>query len=141
MGERPTYETQNHLSEEKGVVKEIEKTWACQAVKLPKAYQLDYAIIRQKEVVAWLEIKCRNVLHGEYPTFMLSLNKWLAGERLARDTGKGFLLVVRYRDSLRYVNAKGISNPEIGFGGRVDRGDWQDQEPCVFIPTRFFTNI
>lgn len=32
-------------------------------------------------------------------------------------------------------------NDKVRIGGRRDRGDWQDVEPCVFIPISEFTFI
>lgn len=36
----------------------------------------------------------------------------------------------------------GIDGPsivtDVTFGGRIDRGDWQDQEPVIHLPTKNF---
>lgn len=136
---RPLYEKKENLELESGVAETLEQLWDCKAVKLSIKYGVDFALTRGNDVIAWAEIKCRDVEAGHYPSLLLSLDKWIAGNRLAVETGKGFLIVVRYLNGIFYVNTKDIIKPKIGFGGRTDRGDWQDQEPCVFIENKKFT--
>ena len=84
-------------------------------------------------------MKCRTNPKDKYPTYMLSLDKWLAGMNMHLFGGLPFVLVVQWSDCigfLKCVNA--IKHITIDMGGRKDRNDSQDIEPVVYIPTNLF---
>jgi hypothetical protein len=138
---RPIYETTTNLKLERNVGIRLQEIWDCTAVKLPIAYGVDYALVRYGDIHAWAEIKCRNNPSGQYDTFMLSLNKWMKGKELAREALNMFIVVVAYTDKIVYLKVDDSIVPEIGIKGRTDRGDWQDQEPCVFIKRELFKEL
>jgi hypothetical protein len=70
---------------------------------------------------------------------MLSLAKIIHGMELARATEKPFLVVVEWNDVVGWHKVEKVHS--IRMGGRVDRGDWQDMEPVVDIPTSEFKKI
>ena len=129
---RKIYETQADLNKEKNIKKELEKKWSCNLIKLPIRYCLDYVALRNKRVVAFIEIKHRtNKIHA-YPTYMLSLAKVQAAKRLAEDVRVPSFLVVQWADVLGATNLA-TCKFSIEMGGRTDRKDSQDIEPVAHI--------
>ena len=58
-------------------------------------------------------------------------------------TGLPFYLVVKFSDGLYYCEVSLLSYAQltISFGGRTDRVDAQDVEPCVFFDTNLFKKV
>jgi hypothetical protein len=137
---RPTYETAADRQNEKRVAQKAAATWGeCWAVKLPKQYRADFAFVDSKEaVLAWCEVKCRTNPHDRYPTYMLSLAKWMEAERMAESSGLPFYLLVEFTDGVYYLRVKKIDGLTVKMGGRTDRGDAQDVEPTIHIPIKHF---
>jgi hypothetical protein len=139
VSDRPAYETENDRTEEAAITEIICQIWSCKVVKLPRAYNLDCAILRQNELMAWAEIKRRKRTLEQYPTVFLSMQKILAAHNFNRISGKPCLFVVRFDDCLAWTDM--LRNRKIEFRGRVDRGDWQDQEAAAVIHTGEFKVI
>ncbi len=154
---RPMYETGHDLLAEYGFAHKIEERWDVKLQKLPIKYGLDFAAVRGKEIVSWVELKCRRVDAGTYPTYMLSLNKWNAARELSLSTSLPFLLCVRWKNADWYFRfspgefaltvkvAGKLDQPAfpfgLGIGGRSDRNDAQDIEPVVLIPAHYFKEL
>jgi hypothetical protein len=138
MSARPNYETQDDVDAQSRVLDDLALAWKCEWVPLPKFYETDAALMRGREVMAFVEVKCRNAERRTYPTLILSVHKWLylraLGERLRAKS----ILVVGYTDGIFWLDVKAAELPPIVFGGRADRGDGQDIEPCVDIPIGLF---
>lgn len=137
---RPLYESAKDLSNELRVSSVLKDCWDAEFVKLPMAYHVDWAIVRGPQIKAFAEFKRRHNPKTRYPTFMLSLNKWRNGKNMAAELGVPFLVIVEWDDGLYYCDSKN-AGPNYGIGGRSDRGDSQDQEPVVFIPTQAFYKV
>ena len=135
---RPAYESEQDRGNEDRIIDLVCKKWKAKAEKLPKRYIVDYGLYRDGELKAWAEIKCRNVPRSQYPTFFISLEKWLKGRELAIRTNVPFLLIVEWTDGLRYLDARQYPQPPIKSGGRDDRDDWQDIEPMVHLQHEWF---
>lgn len=131
---RPAYETDQDRSREQDIADKLAQLWDCSFVKTPRFYPFDYTILRKDTAVAFCEVKCRA---KQYPTLMLSLHKWTTGVQLSRDTGLPFIVVASVPDGIHWheVVAKPYS---IVVGGRSDRGDPEDKEPCVLLPFEEF---
>jgi len=132
---RPIYETPADLVNERRVADALLERWRCNAVKLPRRYEIDYALSRGNRVMAWAEVKCRTNPREQYPTYMVALGKVLTGLNLSQRTNLPFMLVVQWTDSLGWVTP---TFDAIHIGGRHDRGDCEDQEPMVHIPIADF---
>lgn len=138
---RPVYETRQDIGREANVAEILAAAWSCAIHKLPRLYSCDYAAMRGKEVSAWLEIKCRN---ASYPTYLISLHKWIKGIELSEATAKPFLLVVSWP-----VNGEQVvmfypvcREPiHVVLGGRKDRNDPDDIEPMVEVPVAKFRRL
>ena len=136
---RPTYERQADRERQAEAIAVIERAWGCSAAPTKAFYPFDYAL-KRRSIVAWAEVKCRTNEHSRYPTYMLSLHKWKDGLHYESTTGLPFLIVVSFTDGVFYHQpSKG--SPSFDIGGRQDRGDAADMEPCVFIPIQQFKRI
>lgn len=139
MEARPIYENGDTLAVEEATVRKVAGVWRCEYRKLPRQYRIDWALLRSGKIAAWCECKRRHNQRNKYPSLMLSLSKVAHGLDLERQTGLPFLLVIEWDDCLAYLKAQGIG--PLRFGGRSDRGDWQDQEPVVDFPVDEFKRI
>jgi len=137
---RPLYESSKDLSNELRVSAHLKDCWNAEFVKLPMAYYVDWAVVRGSEIKAFAEFKRRHNPKDQYPSFMISLNKWMNGKKMGRELGVPFLIIVEWDDGLYYCDTEAVART-YGFGGRSDRGDSQDQEPCVFIETKAFYKV
>lgn len=112
--------------------------------KLPMRYQLDFMVEQSGGRMVWVECKQRSVPWGTYDTYLLSLEKYLAGVRLARTTGGAFVLVTGWSDGRVMVANLNCCLPSIYRvvqGGRIDRNDDQDREPVILIPSSHFASV
>ena len=138
---RPMYETTLDIGREASVAEVLASAWSCAIHKLPRLYACDFAAMRNKVVSAWLEIKVRN---ASYPTYLISLHKWIKGIELSEATGKPFLLVVSWPvNGERVVMFHPVTREPIRvvLGGRKDRNDPDDIEPMVEIPVSRFRRV
>ena len=110
----------------------------------PRMYQVEFVATRDGKPVAWVEFKERNYSMERIKSmggYMLSLHKLMAAKNLHEITGLPFLLYIKATDGLYYKLFKSFKAENICFGGRTDRGDPQDMEPCVLIDTDEFTPL
>ena len=139
--ERPLYEKDLNLLDEIRFFSDLQGHTRYEHYsfkKLPLAYRVECAAISSLtgKVEGFCELKCRSVLMSDYPTLILSLHKW---DDLIRYSRYGWSsLFVRWQDYDAVLDVKSTSNYRITFGGREDRGDWQDVEPVVHIPVKDF---
>jgi len=136
---RPVYENEGNLADERLIADAVAKAWDCTVVKLPRAYNLDYAILRHKELVAWCEIKRRFRTLEQYPNTFLSMQKVFAAHNFHNVSEKPCFFIVGFDDHLAYADM--LPKRSIEFRGRTDRGDWQDVEPVATVPTADFKII
>ena len=134
---RPRYETYADLSNESEIIDDACVAWQCQAIKLPNSYRLDFALLRDEKVVAFAEVKRRNVLHNAYPTAFISLSKVMTA-RLMRPLPSFW--IVAWDDGIGYVRLDN-HNGEITMAGRRDRHDPADIEPMAHFKTELFTKL
>lgn len=138
---RPLYESEADLSREAKVMERLSKLWRCSFHKLPIRYHLDYAAVRNKRVVGYVEVKVRNYSMEQIDRmggYMLSLGKMQAGKSLSSLSKVPICLVVQCTDATYWLAVKDFSEFPVTITGRTDRGDAQDVEPCVLIPKARF---
>lgn len=137
---RPIYETEDYHKAERKVIDKICHGWRCDAVKLPIKYALDYALVREGNVIAWAEVKIRESYTfdqlDKMGGYMLALAKWQMANSLTAVSKKPFVLVVKAGDEVRAASYQELPTFDAAISGRTtkSRGDWQDIEPCIFIP-------
>jgi hypothetical protein len=134
---RPIYETSLDRAREQAVRDYLMQKYACAYTPSEKLAPFD-GYLRKPDgaLAAIIEIKTRKNNKNKYPTYMLSANKWEVGRRVADNLGVPFLLVVQFTDGVYVTKLK--ANYPISQGGRYDRNDARDVEPCIFIPMSDF---
>lgn len=139
---RPLYETSADLSNEAAVLDLISKKWGAVYHKLPIRYHLDYVATNPKgQVVGYVEIKVRKHSMDQidrWGGYMLSLAKLQTAESLCRISKAVFVLVVKCPEGVYWAKITDFTKFPVVIAGRTDRGDLQDVEPCVMIPTKLF---
>ena len=135
MNARPIYENAHTLRAEDEVAGRVGSRWRCALRKLPRSYSIDYMLMRDSVVIAWLEVKCRD---KRYDTLILSLGKVMEGRRLSRETGRPFVVVVSLPDGDFWKVVTPDESLVIALGGRVDRNDPADMEPVAHFDMREF---
>lgn len=140
---RPQYENQSHLDREKQVIEVIERIHGVTFQKCPNYYHIDYFLVDSSQKInAWVEVRGKEFPKAQYPTFYTSLEKYISVCRMAHLTGKPAIIVANWSDLANFYKADhtDIKRFDIKLGGRTtnSRGDWQDIEPVIHIPTNLF---
>ena len=140
---RRTYETKEDRGREKTTIDFVkDKMQLGELVKLPVKYRLDQAELNDdKYIMNFLEIKNRTIPKELYNTYMISADKMMSAYNYVKNFNVGFKLIVRWKDVVGYYTIKRDDYFSLGFNGRVDRGDWQDVEPVVYIPIKEFKDV
>ena len=142
---RPVYETQSDLDREMEVARFLERIWDCKFHKTPVRYHVDFVISRGKVVLSYCEVKVRNYSMKDINNmggYLISAGKWSSAKSLSESSGLPFTLVIKALDGIWYNLVKENFKPDgIIIGGRDDRHDWQDTEPCILINCDRFTKV
>ena len=137
---RRLYESKEDLAKEEKVKALLEKKWQAILHKLPISYNYDYLVERNGHSSAWVEVKVRTNPMKQYDTMMVSLHKLLAGKHLTDTTGLPCFLVVQWTDATGFVNINECAST-LKMGGRADRNDSQDRDPCLYIDIDQFQEL
>tara|TARA_R110000772_G_scaffold89955_2_gene186127 strand:- start:191 stop:568 length:378 start_codon:yes stop_codon:yes gene_type:complete len=102
--------------------------------KLPVSYIVDYAALRGRDVVGFVEVKKRSNRMNKYPDIFVSLHKVNASMAL-KQVGMKTIFAIQWEDCLGWIL---LDDPDqISFSGRTDRNDTADLEPmCHFNISR-----
>lgn len=139
---RPLYETNINRENEREVASYLSDKFNLEAIKLPANWPIDYCFMINKKITAFVEIKCRdnysyeklNQLGG----YMIDLRKLVSIRRLSKEAGVAGVICVRLSDGHYYFQDTSERGFPLVMGGRTDRGDPSDIEPCVLIPMERF---
>lgn len=135
--DRRRYETEQDRERERQAVLFMQRAMNWRAVhRTPRYYPCDWVVDLDGRRFGLLEVKVRDRFYDQY---MLSLHK--AATLLIYSEIAGYIpmLGVQWTDK----KTVGIWNPLLreylmpGVGGRKDRGDAQDMEPIVWVPSRY----
>ena len=137
---RPYYENRKSLQKEHALAQGLEKRWECKLKKLPIKYMLDYAAWKNRQISAWVELKCRTIPFEQYDEYMISLAKVMAAKDLSRNTGLKSFLVVQWNNKTAFLQLDN-ADYELRMGGRKDRSDPDDIEPCCYFKLKDFTDL
>ena len=134
---RKLYETKQSLDAEKNFAKDLQKYFKVNLKKLPMQYSLDFVAIDTKNYKPkfFLELKERRCKRITYPTYIISLSKFLKAKEIYRSLNMNTYLCVRWADASGYICLNDIEddNIDITMGGRYDRNDWQYVETLLTI--------
>lgn len=107
------YETPANVRAEREFAKEIEDRFHCQYHKFPIDWQIDGVLSRNKEGVAFAELKCRSHTRHDYSTVFLSKHKAETGLKFSRHFGHvitgrylPFIFFVRFVDQDMFLEIK-----------------------------------
>ena len=136
---RPHYETEADLANERDVIEQLCKLWSMRAEKLsPALYSVDYALYRGQGVsetlAGFVEVKCLTMPSTKHRCYTLSAAKIAKMRQLSQLFGVKAILVVAYTDRVMWGGVEEDNIERIASGGRRDRGDQFDREPCGYIP-------
>ncbi len=136
---RPLYETDDDLSREARFAAIIADSFKCQLHKMPIRYGLDFVAVKDGRTIGFVETKIRMNPVERYPTYMISLGKFMTAEAIMQTTSIPCRLAVMWTDGWGFVKMKMTPDVVVSVGGRRDRGDDQDVEPVCLIPISNFT--
>lgn len=139
-GMRPMYESQGDLSTEREIISTVAEKWKVSPLKLPIAYSFDFSMYRGDALKAVVEVKRRKHRFGHFPDVILSLAKFNTALSFI-NMGIPAIFVVEFDDGIRFHRFDPDFPYNFSMGGRSDRGDWQDVEPVVLIPTETFKTL
>ena len=123
-----------HIEGEDMFKRAIEKHWRCSLEKLPLDYRLAFALIMNKKIQAWVELKNRNLQSDDFNDSMINLNKWMKAKELRDSTNIPTILAVRYKDKDLWCALADDTEREVRWGARTkNTRDWQDIGPAVHI--------
>ena len=136
---RPVYENEFDRSNEEYIKDYLEANGEFTYEKSDPFAPIDGLLLREGKPVAAIEIKARTNASDKYPTYMISASKANSMLQISWEDNIMPLLVVRFTDGVfAVVIRKGY---EKRLGGRYDRNDSYDVEPCVYIPMTEFKRL
>jgi hypothetical protein len=138
MSARPIYETPADQSREEQVRVWLERHCRCTAVKLKPLYQFDHALVQDGEIQGFAEIKCRTFPSTQYRSYLISGDKMVKALAWRELAGVPCYLVVAWTDAIGMFLIEPGQDYTVKLGGRKDRKDPQDLEPCFYIPLGWF---
>ena len=139
---RQRYETVNHLAAETAFKKKIEAFRCATLIKSKGWARIDYGVYRRERLIAIAELKCRDCRSDEYPTLMISSQKFDFGREVSAKRGVPFCICIRWTDRDGIYRDDPSNEWERKSGGRTvqTRDEW-DEETCVYIPIVSFEEI
>lgn len=143
---RPIYETSEDRHAEALIMRDVQREHGIGIRRIRKMFPVDYAVMQGPYVTKWVEIKARNYSLEELNEgggLYLSALKVANIYALEQATGILTCVVAGLTDGIYVAD---VPRPEIAplsivFGGRVDRDDPADVEPCVCIPAHAWRKI
>lgn len=146
---RPLYETPENRENEMRILQTIAAEWnVTPSPKLPMKNQLDYALLRNSgkmcpEVVCLVEIKDRSTMKKEWPTYYISLHKYMAALHYQAIAKVPALLVVQFPAprGLQYVRFQSSLIEYVSMSNYVGRNDKDDNELVAHINMKHFFDI
>lgn len=140
---RKTFETERDRRAERSAIDEYAIHFRAKAEKLPRSYRLDFALVREQQIVAFVEFKRRYFSSSAFPSLMVTLSKYEAMIRISEASSVPSVLLCELDDALLSVRVERSLSSVPGFklvwGGRKKMRDDQDREPQVLIPIERFT--
>jgi len=139
---RPTYESEEDRRNEEEIIKTILSVNrdGLSYRKMPMSYRMDYSITEGDgsfpKVIAFVEVKDKRSFKPHYKNILCSTAKWQSMMMTYASTSVPCWYAVRIPcGGIGAIRVTVRHRPfEVRYGGRTDRGDPEDQHPCVLIP-------
>jgi len=137
---RPIYETELDRTREDRVFERLAGLMDFNCIGTPRLSVADKLLCyKDGTLAAVAELKIRTNRHDAYPTYLFSATKHTTLLAVSSSLKVPALLFVKFSDCVALTKLR--MGYEQKSGGRRDRGDCRDIEPCVFIPMREFKII
>ena len=137
---RRLYENAANRKNEQAAKASLEASWSVMLRKLPIKYGAEWVAFRDDQAVAVIEYKNRPHESSRFPTYLLSVHKWMSMRSLANTIGVPAVLVVEFKDGMRHYTLE-AGTAKTSWAGRRDRDDADDMEPCMMIPMELFGSV
>lgn len=139
MAGRPRYETQQDVANEYAVIRKFSSLFpGAEATRLSDEGHAFTVLAKDGKARIAVEIKTRRNPSHQYPTFMISKQKYDALYALSKK-GLRTGILVQWTDRLGYVSVPVEHTTRMG--GRYDRGDSKDIETVVHIDVKKFETV
>ena len=142
------FESENDRNNERMIAAILESEWDVRFRKLPVHLRVDYAVLHKytEDVTGFAEFKRRTyVKFGDFANMRISLSKLQAAKLVMETTGKPFMLVIQFTDSIRYAIFRRASDmpflSNVVWGGRNAMRVPDDEEVMVEIPISIFKEV
>lgn len=139
---RPRYETARDRQEERVI---IEQFTDLPAYKVPERYPFDFAIVEDDHIVAAVEVKSRKINLETMGSLHISAAKLVNLSDYNSKLNLDCYLLVRAKDGLFSFEVTETALQSLSgtliIGGRKDRRDPQDMEPCLVVPFDRFRRL
>lgn len=142
MNDKPLYQSEGDSADEQRVVEHICMRWDCDYIRLPRRYELEYALHRGGEVCAWLEARVRNYSLADIDKlggYVIDLSKWNTAQTLVAFTNRPFYLAVQTLCGGWVAQFRDFQSADIRIGGATNSNG--RHEPVVMIPVKRFMNF
>lgn len=147
---RPIYENDKTLAAEDEFRIDLCSAWGLALVKNPRSFGVDWSVCDGNRIIGLVEAKCRRYNVDSFSDYLISADKLMRAVERSEFYKVPFVLVVRWQgtadnpkpgDRMVTLRWTDIGDLNLEMGGRVDRNDPADQEPCAMIPSKMFTEI
>jgi hypothetical protein len=147
---RPSYETERDRQNELEVAKVVCDLWGLTYVKMKPFYEVDFALMRFKDVKAVLEVRCRRQTYeqlDQWGGIFMSIHKWTAFKRWHDELPLTAIFAIRLLDGIYALIMKegeafaGWEPVKLTLGGSNNPRDEWDIEPLIKIPMKMFRKI
>lgn len=130
---RRAYQTPADRRGEAEIARIVSAAWQLRVIPWAPVCPVDWVLVRGDDVLAVAELKTRHVERDRYQTLLLSAAKVAALDEYRRAFGVPGLLFVAFDDGVWWGDLADLTIREIRDGGRTDRNDPADREPCAFL--------
>jgi hypothetical protein len=103
-------------------------------VEMPPLAGWDYELRHPDAPPVLVEIKSRTTPRLQYPSYLIAESKLSTLAAAARRCHGKAVLLVGWSDAVGAVRIDCGASYAVSVGGRADRGDPYDREPCAHIP-------
>ena len=133
---RPAFANAEDKANEEATRQAIEAAWGAELKRYGGHFDaIDWYAVKGGKIAAHVEMKARSHDASKYPTVFLNFRKWHALLMAWQYTGKPSLFVVRFQDSIRWIDVSRVDARRIRMGGcaRIVKAK-SDIEPVIEIP-------
>ncbi len=138
---RPRYEGPENRRIEFYIMRSVAAIERVDFRKMSLAYRLDFALVvpgsgKVPRVCGFTEVKRRKYSFRRLPDLWVSVGKAIAARGIMQMTGLPARFIAAYDDGVYAWDFAPDNSAKyrIVWGGRDDRGDWQDKEPMICAP-------